>query len=94
MDFFSTVSASKWSIGYSKVFRRQSLISPGITIEQGTGGKYNFEKPLSAGTTSPAVDLPKISLSGATLHYADKQFGEGFGAADYNLELRHLLLAG
>lgn len=70
-----------------------SLIHPKVIIELGADGKYNFEKPQAAGATSPAVDLPKISLAGATLHYADKQTGGGFDAGDCNLELRHLLLA-
>lgn len=71
-----------------------SLTHPKITIELGTDGNYNFEKPQAAGAISPAVDLPKISVSGATLRYADKQSGGGFDAGDCNLELRHLLLAG
>lgn len=73
---------------------RISLIHPKITVELGTDGKYNFEIPQAAGAKLPTVDLPKISLAGGTLHYADKQTGEGFDAGDCNLELHHLLLAG
>lgn len=69
------------------------LIHPKITVEMGADGKYNFEKPRAAGATLPAVDLPKISLSGATLQYRDKQAGGGFDAGDCNLDLRHLKLA-
>ena len=71
-----------------------ALIHPKITVELGTDGKYNFEIPQAAGATLPAVDLPKISLSGATLLYTDKHAGGGFDAEDCNLDLRHLLLAG
>jgi AsmA protein len=71
-----------------------SLIHPKITIELGADGKYNFEKPQAAGATLPAANLAKISLSGATLGYTDKQSGGGFDAGDCSLDLRHLLLAG
>jgi AsmA protein len=71
-----------------------SLIHPRLTIELGADGRYNFEKPQAAGATLPAVALPKISLSGGTLFYADKQSGETWDAGDCSLDLRHLLLAG
>jgi len=71
-----------------------SLIHPKLTIELGADGRYNFEKPQAAGATLPAVALPKISLSGGTLSYADKQSGGALDAGDCSLNLRHLLLAG
>jgi len=70
-----------------------SLMQPKITIELGADGKYNFEEARSAGATLPGVDLPKIFLSGAALHYADKKSGGGFDAGDCSLDLRHLRLA-
>jgi AsmA protein len=71
-----------------------ALIHPSISIELGADGKYDFETPRVAGTKLPAVDLPEIDLSGATLLYVDKQAGGGFDARDCNLNLHHLLLAG
>ena len=71
-----------------------TLIHPSITIELGADGKYNFENPQAAGATLPAVDLARMSLSGATILYADKQTGGGFDAGDCDLNLRHLLRAG
>jgi uncharacterized protein involved in outer membrane biogenesis len=71
-----------------------SLMHPKIAIEFGADGRYNFERPQAARATLPAVGLPKISLSGATLSYADKRSGGGFDAADCSLDLRDLLLAG
>jgi AsmA protein len=71
-----------------------SLIHPKITLELGADGKYNFEKQQAAGATLPATNLAKISLSGATLSYADKQSGGGFDAGDCSLDLSQLLLAG
>ena len=70
-----------------------ALIHPKITAELGSDGKYSFEIPRAAGATLPAVDLPKISLSDATLHYTDKHAGGGFDAGDCNLDLRDLQLA-
>jgi uncharacterized protein involved in outer membrane biogenesis len=71
-----------------------SLIHPKLTIELGADGRYNFERPQAAGATLPAVALPKLSLSGGTIFYADKRSGGGFDAGDCSLDLRDLLLAG
>jgi AsmA protein len=71
-----------------------ALIQSSISVELGADGKYNFEKPRAAGTKLPAVDLPEIDLSGATLLYSDRQAGGGFDARDCHLNLHHLLLVG
>ena len=75
-------------------FRKIALKRPSISIERSRDGKYNFENPAAAGKTLPALDLAKISLSGATLHYANKQSGEGFEAGDCSVDVRRLLLSG
>lgn len=71
-----------------------ALIHPGISIERGPGGKFSFEKPGAARATLPALSLANISLSDATLLYADKQSGGGFEAGDCKLDVRRLLLSG
>ena len=70
-----------------------ALKHPRISIEQDRDGKFNFEKPEAVGGTLPALDLAKVSLSDGTLHYADKQSGEGFEAVNCNLNARRLRLA-
>ena len=67
-----------------------ALIHPTISIERASDGKYNFERAEAEGTF-PALDLGAISLSGATLLYADKQSGEGFKAGDCSVEVHRLL---
>ncbi len=71
-----------------------SLTHPIITIEQDANGRYNFDRPQTAVAASPEVRLAKLSLSGGVLHYADRQAGWVLDAADCNLTLRNLLLAG
>jgi AsmA protein len=65
-----------------------------ISIERGRDGKFNVEKPESAGGTLPALDMAKISLSDGTLLYTDKQSGGGFEAGDCSLDVRRLRLSG
>lgn len=71
-----------------------ALKHPAITIERYRAGTFNFEKPEAAGGTLPALDLAKVSLSVATLLYADKQSGERFDAGDCSLEVYRLRLLG
>jgi AsmA protein len=67
---------------------------PRISIERDRDGQFNFEMPGAAGGTSPALDWPSVSLSDGTLVYADRQFGEGFDAADCRLDMHRLRLSG
>jgi len=71
-----------------------ALKKPGISIERNLDGKFNFEKPEPTRATLPALDMAKVSVSEATLIYADKQSGEGFEAGDCSLDVRRLLLSG
>ena len=64
-----------------------------LSIERDRDGKFNLQKSEAAGGTFPALDLASVSISGATLLYADKQSGEGFEAAGCNLNARRLQLA-
>lgn len=65
---------------------------PSISIEKGRDGRFNFEK--SEATRGPLADLnlAKVSLSDATLRYADKQSGAGFEAGHCSLDVSHLKL--
>ena len=71
-----------------------ALEHPQFYIERGRDGKFNFETPDTAGEMSPALDLEKVSLSDATLRYADKQSGEKFEAGDCSLDVQRLRLSG
>jgi uncharacterized protein involved in outer membrane biogenesis len=71
-----------------------SLTHPKITIELDHDGRYNFEQPQTSGATIPAFGLAKLALSGGTFVYADKQSGGRFAAADCNINLRNMLIAG
>lgn len=71
-----------------------ALIHPSISIERGPDGKFSFEKPGATRVTLPALALANISLSDATLLYADKQSGGGFKAGDCKLDVHRLLISG
>jgi len=69
-----------------------ALKHPGIYIELGSNGNYNFETKQPSGPL-PALALGKISLADGSLIYADKQSGGGFEAGDCKLDLRNFLLS-
>jgi len=71
-----------------------ALIRPRISIERDRDGKFNLEKPEAAGGRLRALELTKVSLSNGSLHYADKQSGEGFEAGDCSLDVHRLRLPG
>ena len=70
-----------------------ALTNPKISIERDRDGKFNFEKPETAGGTLPALDLAEVSVSGGTLLYSDKQSGEGLEAEDCSLDVHRLRLS-
>ena len=65
-----------------------------ISIERDRNGRFNFEKPKAAVGPLPALDLAKVSVSGVTLLYSDKQSGEGFEAKDCSVDVRRLRRSG
>lgn len=71
-----------------------TLKQPSISIERDRNGKFNFEKPETAGTILPALDLTRVSISGGTFQYSDKPSGEGFEARDCNLDIGGLRFSG
>jgi uncharacterized protein involved in outer membrane biogenesis len=71
-----------------------ALKYPRVSIERGRDGHFNFEKPEADGGTLPALDWPNVSLSDATLVYADKQLGEATEAGNCHLDAHRLRLSG
>jgi AsmA protein len=63
-----------------------------ISIERNRDGQFNFEKPEAAGVALPALHLTSVSISDATLRYANKQSGETFEARRCRLDMHRLLL--
>jgi len=76
---------------------------PRISIEQDSGGKFNFETPEEEAGSKPAeeadgtrfsLDVKKISFSDGALFYAEKKTGEVLKAGDFNLNVSNLRLSG
>ena len=76
---------------------------PRISIEQDRDGKFNFESPEGEAGRKTAegpkemrfsLDVAKISLSDASLFYADKKTGEALEAGVFNLDVSRLQLTG
>ena len=74
--------------------RNIAVKHPRISIERDRDGEFNFEPTEKAGETLLTLDLAKITLSDATVLYADKRTMEGFEAGDCHLTARHLRLSG
>ena len=75
---------------------------PRISIEQDSGGKFNFETPEEEAGTKPveeaegtrfSLDVKKISFSDGALFYTDKKTGEVLEAGDFNLDVSNLRLS-
>ena len=64
-----------------------------IAIERDHDGKLNVDGLSTANGTLFALDVATMSVSDATLAYADKRSGKRFGAAGCNLEVGRLQLA-
>jgi AsmA protein len=73
--------------------RQIALEHPGISIEKGSDGKFNFEKLEAARGRLPDLNLGKVSFSDGTFHYVDRQTGKGFEAADCSLDVSRLQLS-
>jgi AsmA protein len=71
-----------------------ALEHPIISIEKGSDGRFNFEKPEAARGLLPNLNLAKVSFSDGTFRYVDKPSGEGFEAADCSLDASRLQLSG
>ena len=74
--------------------RKIALKHPRISIERDRDGKLNVETPQAAGGMLASLGLSDVSISDATLLYADKQSGKGFAAAECGLEVHRLRLSG
>ncbi|MBT9589386.1 MAG: AsmA family protein [Thiobacillus sp.] len=69
-----------------------ALEHPRVFIERDRDGRFNFEQSATARGTLPDLNLAKISLSGGTFRYVDKQSGRGFEAGDCSLDVSRLQL--
>lgn len=74
--------------------RKISLQHPQISIARDRAGKFNFENPLWAGRTLPALNLAEISLSDGAFLYADKEAGKEFAARDCRIVVPRLSFSG
>jgi AsmA protein len=64
-----------------------------IAIERDHDGKLNVDALSEANGALPALTVTTVSVSDATLAYADKQSGKGFEAAGCNLDVSGLRLS-
>ena len=61
-----------------------------ISIEKDRDGMLNVATPTQAQGPLPALHLARVSVSGATVRYADNQSGKRLEAANCNLDVRRL----
>jgi uncharacterized protein involved in outer membrane biogenesis len=64
-----------------------------ISIERERDGRFNFETRTELKRTFPPTDVARVSLSDATLLYADQQSGKALEAESCDLDVRHLQLS-
>jgi uncharacterized protein involved in outer membrane biogenesis len=64
-----------------------------IAIERDHDGRLNIDASSEAKGGLPPLDVTRVSVSDATLAYADKQSGRRFEAADCNLDVSRLRLS-
>jgi hypothetical protein len=64
-----------------------------IAIEREDDGRLNIDALSEAGGRLPSLDVARLSVSAATLAYADKQSGKGFEATGCNLDVSRLRLS-
>lgn len=70
--------------------RKVALIQPQIYIERDMDGVFNFEKPDRFDGILPDLELAKVTLSAATLHFKDRRSQVEFAVQDCRLEFDHL----
>ena len=86
IDFLAPLNQRAW-------FRKVVLEQPSITIERGRDGRFNYEKTEAIRKPLPDLMLEKLSFSGGTLRYLDRQSGKGFEAAGCRLDASRLQLS-
>jgi uncharacterized protein involved in outer membrane biogenesis len=64
-----------------------------IAIERQRDGRFNFETRTELKRTFPPTEVPRVSLSDATLLYKDQQSGKALEADSCDLDVRHLQLS-
>ncbi|MBU1394830.1 MAG: AsmA family protein, partial [Gammaproteobacteria bacterium] len=58
--------------------REVVLEHPGITIERGRDGRFNYERTDTVRGPLPGLSLAKLSFTDGTFRYVDRQSGKGF----------------
>lgn len=65
-----------------------------IVIGSDRQGLFNFERPQQDPRPLPVLDWPNVSLTDATVVYADQRSGHGFEAGDCHITVNRLRLSG
>ena len=74
--------------------RKIELTQATIVIVRDRGGRFSFENAQADGDVLPALDWPDVTLSGATITYADDRFGSRFEARDCRVDVHRLRHSG
>jgi AsmA protein len=61
-----------------------------IALERDRDGRFNFEHAGTDGDPLPALDLPDLAVTDATIGYADARFGSRFEARGCRVDVRGL----
>ena len=96
----ASAKSARLGIGLLPLLRQQLRIESveldraTVFIERERDGHFNFERRQAAQASLPAFSVPSVSLKGAAVTYADKQFGDAFEARNCALALHQLQLPG
>jgi AsmA protein len=69
-----------------------ALQHPSVSIEKGSDGRFNFERPEQPAGPLPKLNLAKLTFADGTLYYLDKRSGVEFEADDCSLSHGRLQL--
>jgi AsmA protein len=95
-----TAREARIGIDFLPLFHKEVRIKkfvlehPSIYIEKARDGRFNLERPENARGLLPSLSLAKVSFSGGTFRYVDRQSGAGFEADDCSLDASRLQLSG
>ena len=67
-----------------------ALSEPRLTIERALDGRFNIEAADMAKAVLPALSWPRVSVSGASLTYADKRWENPIDAVDCRIDMQDL----
>ena len=67
-----------------------ALSEPRLRIERALDGRFNIEPANAAAATLPALNWPRVSVSGASFTYADKRWANPIDAVDCSIDMQDL----